>query len=98
MHEYVTILIVLASMVVGVVLVIYLLKKTMPSRFTGNRHIKMIDQLSLGSKERVVLLKINKEMVLVGVSSHGMSALHVYQDTAVMPAQDADGPINRPRI
>jgi flagellar biogenesis protein FliO len=58
----------------------------------------MVDQLSLGSKEKVVLLKVNREMILVGVSSQGVSALHVYHDHAVQPAHEHDGTTHRPRL
>ena len=77
MHEYITSMIVLAAASVGIFFVIFLLKKTIPSRFIGNKYIKIIDQLSLGSKERIYLLKINQDIILVGVMPHGMSTFHV---------------------
>ncbi len=82
MHDYMTSMIVLIGAIMGIFLMVFLLKKSMPSRFIGNRYIKIIDQLALGSKERVFLLKINQETILVGVTSHGMSTLHVCNNTA----------------
>lgn len=77
MHEYMTAMIALAGAICGIVLMVFLLKKTMPSRFTGVKHLQIVDQLSFGSKERAYLLKINDALILVGVTPHGMSTLHV---------------------
>jgi flagellar protein FliO/FliZ len=39
--------------------------------------IEIVSGISLGSKERIVLLKVGDEQVLVGVSPAGMRSLHV---------------------
>jgi len=39
--------------------------------------IEVVSGLSLGSKERVVLLRVGAEQVLVGMSPAGMRRLHV---------------------
>jgi len=99
MHEYVTTMIVLVGVIVSVVLLVFLLKKTMPSRFIGSRHIKIIEQLSLGSKERLVLISINnKDTILIGVTAQSMSTLHVCDDIAIEIPQEFERSVNRPRI
>lgn len=77
MHESMTSLIVLACILPVIVLTLYILKKTMNTRFVGNQHIKIINQISVGSKERLLLLKVNKDVILVGVTPHKISTLHV---------------------
>lgn len=77
MHESMTSFIVLACILPVIVLTLFILKKTMNSRFTGNQHIKIINQISVGSKERLLLLQIDKDVILVGVTPHQISTLHV---------------------
>ena len=42
--------------------------------------IEIVSGLSLGAKERIVLLRVGTEQVLVGVSPAGMRSLHVIKD------------------
>ncbi len=98
MHEYVTTMVVLVGMIVGVIVVVFFLKKTMPFRFGGTRQINIIEQLALGSKERLVLLSIDREIILVGVTPHGMSTLHVCRDSKNLQPTEQDGAQNRPRL
>lgn len=42
--------------------------------------IEIISGLNLGAKERIVLLRVGTEQVLVGVSPAGMRSLHVIKD------------------
>ncbi len=43
--------------------------------------IEVVSGVSLGAREKVVLLRVGQEQVLVGVSPAGMRALHVMRDT-----------------
>jgi flagellar protein FliO/FliZ len=47
--------------------------------------IEVVSGVSLGAREKVVLLRVGQEQVLVGVSPAGMSALHVIRDPAATP-------------
>jgi flagellar protein FliO/FliZ len=42
--------------------------------------IEIVSGVSLGAREKVVLLRVGSEQVLVGVSPAGMRALHVMKD------------------
>jgi flagellar protein FliO/FliZ len=42
--------------------------------------IEVVSGLNLGAKERIVLLRVGSEQVLVGVSPAGMRSLHVIKD------------------
>jgi flagellar protein FliO/FliZ len=42
--------------------------------------IEIVSGVSLGASEKVVLLRVGSEQVLVGVSPAGMRALHVMKD------------------
>jgi flagellar protein FliO/FliZ len=47
--------------------------------------IEIVSGVSLGAREKVVLLRIGQEQVLVGVSPAGMRALHVMKDPGGTP-------------
>ncbi|WP_133128874.1 flagellar biosynthetic protein FliO [Legionella nagasakiensis] len=55
----------------------FMLKKWLPLRFKGNEHIKLINQISIGSKERVALLEFNDARILIGITAHNISTLYV---------------------
>ena len=55
-----------------------------------NGPIEIVSGITLGSKERIVLLQIGDEQVLVGVSPAGMRSLHVVRQAAHQAAQPAD--------
>ena len=75
-------------MVLGLAVVLALLGATawVSRRFrvgTGMRGglIEVISGLSLGTRERVVLIRVGGDQVLVGVSPSGMRTLHVLNQT-----------------
>ncbi len=80
MHDYITPIIALIGAIMGIFLITSLLK----SRLVGNKHIQIIEQLSLGSKERVFLLNVNQDMILLSVTPHGISTLHVCSEPACL--------------
>ena len=48
--------------------------------------IEVVSGVSLGAREKVVLLRVGQEQILVGVSPAGMRALHVMKDPAAAPS------------
>jgi flagellar protein FliO/FliZ len=48
----------------------------------ATRRIRIIDGLSIGTRERVVLLGVDDQKVLVGISPGGMRPLHVFASDA----------------
>lgn len=44
--------------------------------------IEIVSGVSLGSKDRIVLLRVGEEQVLVGVSAAGMRSLHVVKSSS----------------
>ena len=79
-------------MIVGLAIVLALLGATawVSRRFRvggGLRGglIEVISGLSLGTRERVVLLRVGDDQVLVGVSPSGMRTLHVLSRTPADP-------------
>ncbi len=44
--------------------------------------IEIVSGVSLGNKEKVVLIRIGDEQIVVGVSPAGMTSLHVFSESA----------------
>ncbi len=57
--------------------------------FLAHRDLRVIGGLSLGQRERVVLLQVGKEQILLGVSPGRIQPLHVLSEP--ISADSADG-------
>jgi|GEM_PF-6489142 len=80
MHQSLSTLIALVCVIPLIILTLWLFKKSMVLRLNDNPDIKIINQLSLGSKERLLLLKVKQETILVGVTAQQITTLHVCND------------------
>lgn len=66
----------LAVLVVIILAAVYL-KKSVHLQLSGSGVIKLLSSISLSPRERVVLLQVGDEQILVGLSSAGVRTLHV---------------------
>lgn len=85
MNQSLVSLIALACVVPLIVATLYMIKKTMMIRNPGNQDIKIINQISLGSRERLLLLQVRSETLLVGVTQQQIRTLHVCSDKPSNP-------------
>lgn len=44
-------------------------------RLSGSKYIKIIDRIILGQDRSIVIIKVNKKYLMVGISSSGMNLL-----------------------
>ena len=58
----------------------WLVRRWRERQSAGSESIEIVSGLSLGAKERIVLLRVGGEQILVGVSPAGMRSLHVIKD------------------
>ena len=67
-------------------------------RFSGNANggLEVLAQLSLGSKERAVLVRVGERQLLLGVGSGGVRTLHVLDAPAPGAAPAAGAPATAP--
>lgn len=64
-------------LVLGLIIGLGWLLKRMPgSGFRTSEGLKLVASLPLGAKERVVVVEVNGEQVLLGVTAGGISVLH----------------------
>jgi flagellar protein FliO/FliZ len=54
-----------------------------------NGSIEIVSGITLGSKERIVLLRVGDEQVLVGVSPAGMRSLHIVRQGGAVQREAA---------
>lgn len=65
----------------------WLLRRMQLTRSGGSGSIQMLSQLPLGTREKVVLLRVGEENVLVGCSPAGVNRVHSW--TGAAPEADA---------
>ena len=72
-------------------LVTYLLK-----RFTGIKgfdhgHMKIVDAMHLGAKEKLVIVKVLDQHILLGISSQGINKLQELEASSELQQQRSEG-------
>ncbi len=78
--------------VLGVILgLAWLLKRTGKFQMAAGGSLKILGGLSLGSRERVVLLQVGEAQLLVGVAPGRVQALHVLDQPIKAGSQSSHG-------
>jgi flagellar protein FliO/FliZ len=54
----------------------YLLKRVQPARFAGARLLRLVAQMGVGARERVVVVEIGDQWLVLGVTAHSIQTLH----------------------
>jgi flagellar protein FliO/FliZ len=87
----------LLQLVLGLLLVIglifllaWLMRRVQRAGPAGNQVIKLVGSRALGTRDRLVLVQVGNEQVLLGVSPGSITALHVMNEPVEVPdAQNA---------
>ncbi len=69
----------LASLLLVIILILvlgWLLKRLRLPSIQGDNNMKIVKQLTVGQKERILLLQVGDEQLLVGVTQHNISLLN----------------------
>ena len=53
----------------------------------NNKHIKIINAVSLGTKEKIVLMEVNDVVLLIGATPNHIETLHVFNG---LPKREMD--------
>ena len=71
--------------VVGLILLLaWLAKHYNKTGFMANQHMKVVSTLSLGTREKAVLIDVGDKQILVGVAPGSVNALHVFDEKIVV--------------
>ena len=71
----------------AVVLMAFVVKRFNRSPSVGKTHLSVLGSTSVGTREKVVLLSVGNQQLLVGVAPGNVRALHVFSET--VEAQDS---------
>lgn len=89
----------LSKLLVGLLLVIglifllaWLLRRVQQLNPRGNQAIKVISTQALGARERLVLVQVGKEQVLLGLSAGRITPLHVLEEPVHLPDVEPANP------
>ena len=76
----------------GIVLLIFVAgwmsRRLQVRQFTGGRRLRCVETLSVGTRERVLLLEADGKRLLIGVGAGGVRTLHVYAGVAPVVATE----------
>jgi len=77
----------------------WLLKRFGPKHLTGSqRHIKLVDSLNLGARERILLLEVGEQWIVVSASAGRMNALTTLARQELPPEDSATDAPARPNF
>lgn len=89
----------LSKLLVGLLLVIglifllaWLLRRVQQLNPRGNQAIKVVSTQALGARERLVLVQVGKEQVLLGLSAGRITPLHVLEEPVHLPDVEPANP------
>lgn len=83
----------------GIVLVIFYLLVNLFKKYTGvslktNSSMRVLSGLSLGGKEKVIILEAGKVNLLIGVSSAGITKLHEFDEGELNSVDEVSDSMN----
>lgn len=77
----------LAVVLILVFAIAWLLRRVGGVSLSGNSALKVVAGMSMGARERVVLLQVGEEQLLVGVSPGRIQTLHILKTPIVMESK-----------
>ena len=73
-------------LVIGLIFVLaWLMRRVQRAGPAGNQVIKLVGSRALGTRDRLVLVQVGNEQVLLGVSPGSITALHVMNEPVDVP-------------
>ncbi|WP_213663791.1 flagellar biosynthetic protein FliO [Stutzerimonas stutzeri] len=80
-------------LVVGLIfLLAWLLRRVQQMNPRGTRVIKLVSSQALGPRERLVLVQVGSEQVLIGLSAGRITPLHVLKEPVHLPDSEPANP------
>lgn len=92
-NEYSHYAINLIGVIILILALMLILKKLKSAQGTDYKNIKVLNTVSLGAKERIILIEANNQLLLIGATPNHISTLHVFnneEEIKPLPDQDSD--------
>lgn len=80
----VDVLLALAVVTVAIIALAWVVKRLGNTSFLQQPGMKVISSLPMGTREKVVLIEVNHQKLLLGVTPHNISSLHVFDKSDVV--------------
>ncbi|WP_026278637.1 MULTISPECIES: flagellar biosynthetic protein FliO [unclassified Thioalkalivibrio] len=81
----------LVIVIIAIVVLGWILRRTQGGLSRGSQAIELVAVRSVGTRERLMLVQVGEEQVLIGVAPSGMRTLHTMREpVAVEEASTAD--------
>lgn len=71
----------------------FLLKKINKVKYSGNKQIKIMNVVSIGAKEKIILLEVNGSTLLIGATANHIEMLHKFSDLEPLHSDQHREPI-----
>ncbi len=70
----------LLAVLTFIFVLMYVVKKLKLSKYAQNRHIKIINSVPIGGKEKILLLEVNNTFLLLGATPNHIETLYVFDE------------------
>lgn len=84
-QDSMTTVLVLLCVIALILGIAHWIKRMNLSPLSGKAGVKLISQLALGQKERIMVIEVNGEQMVIGITAHNINLLKVL-DTPIAPA------------
>ena len=91
-------LIALAAVLALIFIVAWLMRRVQYGNSTNRQHLRVLSVLPMSGKERVVLIEVGSEQLLMGVSTAGIQHLHTLQQPIQTDLREATSPTTPPNF
>ncbi len=78
-----------------IIVVAVIVKKLKLTRYINNPHIKIVTAVSIGHKERLILVQVKDKQLLLGATSSHIETLQVFDGIGTT---DVEGIDNSPKV
>ena len=91
-NDYVHVVLNLGVVMLLIAFLVFLLKKLKMTRQDGTRKIQILNMVSIGAKERIIMLEANNKTLLIGATPNSISTLHVFDEVKEL-SDESDEPV-----
>lgn len=89
----------LIKLIVGLIFILllilalgWLIKKTQLTQHSQNGLIKIISAISVGQRDRIALIQVGEEQILIGLTPGRMQKLHTLKSAIDLPQEETTNP------
>ena len=89
--EYTHMLVSLFGIIALIAVFFFVVKKFKLASYAGSKQIKILNAVSIGPKEKMLLVEVNKTVLLIGATTNHIETLYVFNseleaEQAALPA------------